>query len=161
MAGVTFFTHFYDCSVKTELSYRNNCAKTVSIVSESAQYCIDNFSPPLLLSTPVDNGLVDRKTGCVLSANVNIICYAILSHSPSGLSSLIEYHFFSDPGPRNDRCPFPNLFAYRETSRAFDSHSFLLSLDHHEMSLNIDMKMIRPVNFSGVTLNLDSSSWTL
>ena len=29
------------------------------------------------------------------------------------------------------------------------------------MSLNIDMKMIRPVNFSGVTLNRDSNSWTL
>ena len=38
---------------------------------------------------------------------------------------------------------------------------FLLSLDLHEMSLNIDMKIIRPVNFSGVTLNLDSNSWTL
>ena len=44
---------------------------------------------------------------------------------------------------------------------AFDSHSTLLSLDPHEMSLNIDMKIIRPVNFSGVTLNLDSNSWTL
>ena len=29
------------------------------------------------------------------------------------------------------------------------------------MSLNIDMKMVRPMNFSGVTLNLDSNSWTL
>ena len=29
------------------------------------------------------------------------------------------------------------------------------------MSLNIDMKIIRPVNFSGVTLNLDSNSGTL
>ena len=29
------------------------------------------------------------------------------------------------------------------------------------MSLNIDMKMIRPVNSSGVTLNLDINSWTL
>ena len=38
---------------------------------------------------------------------------------------------------------------------------FELSLDPHEMSLNIDMKMIRPVIFSGVTLNLDSNSWTL
>ena len=28
------------------------------------------------------------------------------------------------------------------------------------MSLNIDMKIIRPLNFSGVTLNLDSNSWT-
>ena len=38
---------------------------------------------------------------------------------------------------------------------------FLLSLDPHEMSLNIDMKIIRLVNFSVVTLNLDSNSWTL
>ena len=68
---------------------------------------------------------------------------------------------FSDPSPKNDHCPAPNLFAKRETSLAFDSHSFLLCLDLHEMSLNIDMKMIRPVNFSGVTLNLNSNSWTL
>ena len=38
---------------------------------------------------------------------------------------------------------------------------FLLSLYPHEMSLNIDMKITRPVNFSGVTLNLGSNSWTL
>ena len=28
------------------------------------------------------------------------------------------------------------------------------------MSLNIDMKIIRPVKFCGSTLNLDSNSWT-
>ena len=44
---------------------------------------------------------------------------------------------------------------------ALDSPSCSLSSDLHEMSLNIDMKMLRPVNFSGVTLNLDSNSWTL
>ena len=49
----------------------------------------------------------------------------------------------------------------RETSRALDSHSFLLSSDPHEMSLNIDMKIIRPENFSRVTLNLGIYSWTL
>ena len=49
-----------------------------------------------------------------LSAKVNIIFSAILSHSPCGLSSLIEYHFFSDPGPRNDHCSAPNLFARNE-----------------------------------------------
>ena len=38
--------------------------KTVSIVSPSAQKCIDNFPPPLLLSVPRDNGLVARKN-CV------------------------------------------------------------------------------------------------
>ena len=48
----------------------------------------------------------------------------------------------------------------RETSWAFDSHSFMLSFDHHEMSLNIDMKIILPVKFSGVSFNLNSNSWT-
>ena len=49
----------------------------------------------------------------------------------------------------NDHCPFPNLFAYRETSLAFARHSFSLSFDPYEMSLNIDMKMILPVKVSG------------
>ena len=40
---------------------------------------------------------------------------AILSQIPCGLSSLVEYHFFSDPGPMNDRCPFPNLLAHKDT----------------------------------------------
>ena len=161
MKGFIFFTHFCDCSVKTELIYRSNCAKkTVSIVSKSAQQCIDNFPLPLLLSRPLDSGLVARKIGCPLSANVNIIFSAILSHSPCGPSSFVEYHFFSEPGPRKDQCPFPNLLAKRETSRAFDSHSILLSLDPHQMSLNIDMKMILPVKFSGVSFILNSKSLT-
>ena len=48
----------------------------------------------------------------------------------------------------NDHCPFPNLFAYRETSLAFARHSFSLSFDPQEMSLNIDKNMILPVKFS-------------
>ena len=49
------------------------------------------------------------------------------------------------------------------TSLAF----FLLSLDHHEMTWNIDMKIIRFVIFSDATLNFyinsffDSDTWTL
>ena len=67
------------------------------------------------------------------------------------------YHFFSDTRPRNDQRPA--LLACRETSLAFDSHSTLLSLDPHEMSLNIDMKMILPVKFSDVSSNLNSNSF--
>ena len=48
--------------------------------------------PLQLLSTPLENGLVDRKMGCVLSPNFNIISSAILSHFPCGLSALKEYH---------------------------------------------------------------------
>ena len=53
------------------------------------------------------------------------------------------------------------IFLHRDTSWAFDSHSFLLSVDLHEISLNMDMKMILPVNFSGVTPNFFFNSWTL
>ena len=67
----------------------------------------------------------------------------------------------SDPGPKNDHCPAQNLFANRETSWAFDSQSFLLSFDLLDMSLNIDMKIIRPVKFSGVSPNFNSTSWIL
>ena len=65
--------------------------------------------------------------------NSNIIFSATLSHSPYGLSALREYHFFSEPGPRKDHCPVPNLLACTETSRAFDSHSFSMSLDPHDV----------------------------
>ena len=56
--------------------------------------------------------------------------------------------------------PFPNLLAYRDTRLAFDMHSFSLSLDPQEMSLNIDMNMILPEKFSGVSPNLNSELLT-
>ena len=68
-----------------ELGNRKNCAKK-SIVSPSAQKCIDNILPLLLLSVRRDNGLVARKIGCPLSPNLIIIDSATLSHSPWGLS---------------------------------------------------------------------------
>ena len=46
-------------------------------------------------------------------------------------------------------------------SLALNSHPCSLSLDLHEMSLNIDMKMIRPVCYSGSLLISDKNSWTL
>ena len=73
----------------------------------------------------------------------------------------MEYHFFSVPDPRNDHFPGENLFAQIEPSLALNSHSCSLSSDPHEMSLNIDMKMIRPVNSSGSSLIFNRNSWTL
>ena len=67
---------------------------------------------------------------------------------------------FSEPGPRNDRLPDENLVAQIETRLALNSHSCSLSSDPHEMSLNIDMKMIRPLNTDG-SLIFDMNSWTL
>ena len=134
--------------------------KIVSIVSKSAAKCIDSFPCPWLLSRPLDNGLVARKIGHPLSANSTNILSAILSHTPCGLSSLIQYHFFSETGPMNYHCPFPNLFAYRDTSLAFARHSFPLSFDPQDMTLNIDINMILPVKFSGVSSNLNSKRLT-
>ena len=124
--------------------------KTVVIVSWSAQQWIDNFSPPLLLSRPLDNGLMARKTGCPLSASSNSLS-AILSHCPCGLSSLIEYKIFSEPGPRNDHRPVQNHFAYRETRLAFARHSSSLPFLSQEMSLNIDLNRILHVKIPGVS----------
>ena len=74
----------------------------------------------------------------------------------------MEYHFVFDPGPRNDQRPAGNLFANRDTSVALAIHSVSLSLFHHMISLNIDMKIIRPWNCSGSPILLMSfwTSWT-
>ena len=101
-----------------------------------------------------------RKPGCPLSPNFIIINPATLSHSPCGLLPRVEYNFFSDPSPRNDQSPGGNLLAQIETRLALALHSCSLSSDHHEMSLNIDMKKIRPLH-SGGSLISDMNSWTL
>ena len=58
-------------------------------------------------------------------------------------------HFVSDPSPVNDQCPAGHLFANRDTSVKLAIHSVSLSLLLHMMSLNIDMKVIRPWSCSG------------
>ena len=98
--------------------------KTVVLVSWSAQQYIDNFPPPLLLNTPLDNGLVARKTGCPLSATVIIIFFC--HFCPIHLVDYLHCTTFSPIQVRGMtivllRIFFPN----RETNWAFDSHSFL------------------------------------
>ena len=161
MKRFILFTYLRDCSLKTELICRSNYAKNSFNRFQIGCIVYRQFPCPLLLSRPLDNGLVARKIGCPLSANSNNILSAILSQIPCGLSSQIQCHFFSEPGPINDHCPFPNLFAYRDTSLAFANHSFSLSFDPQEMSLNIDINRILPVKVSGVSPNLLSRSVTL
>ena len=72
-----------------------------------------------------------QKTKCPLFTNVTII------------------NFFSEPKQRNDKCPSPHLLANRETSSAFDPHSFLFSFRSPCGIANIDTKTIRLVNFLG------------
>ena len=152
LAGFVFLTQIWDCSVDSDLIDRNNCAKKF-------QKRIDNLSPPLLVSVPRDSGLVARKTGCPLSPNLIIIYSATQSHSPCGLLPRVVYHFFSDPGPKNDQRPDGNPFSNKDTSVALAKHSFSLSLFHHMMSSNIDMKIIRPWNWD-VSPILLINSWT-
>ena len=99
------------------------------------------------------------KLGVRFSLNLIIINSATLSHSPYGLSLQVENHFVSDPSPRNDQRPAGNLFANTDTSAELAIHSVSLSLYLHMMSLNIDMKMIRPWNCSG-SLILLMNFWT-
>ena len=51
------------------------------------------------------------------------------------------------------------IFLRTETSVALALHSRSLSLFHHVMSLNIDMKVIRPWNCDGSPI-LVMNSWT-
>ena len=105
--------------------------RKVLIVFPSAQKCIENCPPPLLLIVPRDTGLVARKTRCPLSLNLIIINSAILSHSPGGLSKKVEHHFFSDPGTRTDHRPAGNPFAIIDTRSALALHSRSLASDSH------------------------------
>ena len=80
-------------------------------------------------------------------------------HSPCGFSLQVEYHFFSDPGPKNDKRPARNLFANKDPFVMLAIHSSSLSSVHHVMSLNIDMTLIRPWNCAG-SLILFMNFWT-
>ena len=118
-------------------------------MSRSPRKWKDSFPPPLLRKVPRSKALVPRNTGCPLSLKLSNMCSATSSHSPFGLYVFDPYHFFSDPGPRNDHCPCGNIRAYPATVVDFATHISLFSLLPHEISLNIDRKMIRPVNCSG------------
>ena len=141
---------------KTEWICRNNYAKNSLNRFQIGCIVYRQFTT----SFASTSGLVARKIGQSLSANSPNIFSARLSHTPCGLSSFKECHFFSEPGPINDHCPYPNLFAYRETSLAFARHSFSLSFDPQEKSLNIDINMILPIKFSSVSSNLTSKRLT-
>ena len=52
------------------------------------------------------------------------------------------------------------FFANKVTSVSSALHSRSLFVDHHMMSLNIDMAIIRPLNGDG-SLIFDRNSWTL
>ena len=139
LTGAVSFTQIWDCSVDTELSVSNDCGETVSIVSPSAQKRMDNFPSLLLLSVPRENALVARKNWVSAFSEFD---HQFSDSIPfSSLSLFVEYHFVSDPNPRNDQRLAGNLFAIRDTSAELAIHSVSSSY-RHMMSLNIDMKII-------------------
>ena len=102
--------------------------RTTSAVSSSPQQCIDNALFPLLFSFPRSKALDPRKTGRPLSMKliINVLSDTV-SHFPFGLYVWVPYHFFSDPGPRNDQCPCANLLAYSGTIRESRNTQFFVS----------------------------------
>ena len=109
LAGFTLLTQIWDCSVDTELINRNNRAKKVTFVSPSAQKCVDNFSTSFAFKR--SSGQWTRGTGRnwgvrflrIWSSSIQRLCPILLV--------VVEYDFFSDPGPRNDHYPGWNLLA--------------------------------------------------
>ena len=101
-----------------------------------------------------------RKTGCPLSPNFDHHQFSdSVPVSSWSVKKKVEYHFFSDPSPRNDQRPAGNLFANKDTSVTLAIHSLSLSAVLQMMSLNIDMKIIRPWNCAGSPI-LFMNSWT-
>ena len=97
----------------------------------------------------LSKALVARNSRWLLSAKLSIMPSAVLSHSPYGLSEQVPYHFFSDPGPRNYRCPRVNLWAYSPSLWTFAIHFSWFLRVVQSMSLYIDKMMIFLLNSSG------------
>ena len=142
----------------TEITVR----RTVSIVPSSAQKCVDNFPSSLLWA------FLKRTDSLLEKLDVRFF------------RTFFNRHQFSDSIPfslwftivrrisllfwsRSEGWPsswWKSSRIIRNTRMTLDSHSCSFSLDPHEMSLNIDMKMIRPVKSSGLSLFSDMNSWT-
>ena len=134
MKSFVFFTHFCDCSVRTELIYRKDYAKNSLNRFQIGTIVYGQFS--MALAFERSSGQCTRGTGNWVSA------FCEFQHHPfRHIVPFPLWTIFTDRIPllfgnktNNDHCPVPNLFAYRETRLAIDSHSFSLSLDPQEMS---------------------------
>ena len=152
--GFIFFTHLRDCSVKTELIRRNNYAKKVSIVVWVAVKRIDKFPCPLLLSCPLENEVVARKSGHPLSANsTNIFSTDIV------LDSLWTVLFEGRPlFLRAGTNVWPLSCSNPPCIQGYDlsvCHTFLFIVFRSTGNVaEHRLKRVLPVKFSGVSPNL-------
>ena len=118
------------------------------------------FPPPLLFNSPLPERLLVWNFGCPLSAKLIIMISATLFHSPFGLLTWVPYHFFSQPSPRYDQHPNGNLLAYVATYTEFATQCSSFPEVLYIMSLYMDMKMIRPWNYSSSHFNSAMNFWT-
>ena len=110
---------------------------------------MDNFPLPLHFKYPHSTALDAWNSECPLSLKLSIMSLATRSHFPFGLYVWVPYHFFSDPGPRNDQCPCASLCAQSATIWEFATHISSCPFSHRTMSLYIGMKIVLPVSCSG------------
>ena len=120
-----------------------------------------DFTPfPLLFNSPLSKALLARNTRCPLSAKLSIMPSAVLPHSPSGLLTWVPYHFVSDPGPRKDPMSLRESSSILSNSVSVRKFNFLFPRLVQSMSLDIDMKMILPLNCSGSHFGSVIIFWT-
>ena len=137
--GFILFTYLCDCSVKTELICRNGYAKNSLNCFLSGSKVNRQFS--MFFASELTSGQWCRSTENWTSAFSEFQQHPFCNFVPDSLWTVFtdRVPLFSEPRPMNDHCPFPNLLAYKDTSRAFARHYSSLSFVPQEMSLNIDI----------------------
>ena len=83
LVDTVLFTQVWDFSVDSKKIDRILFARKIHSYIHR-QKCMNNFQPPVLLSVPLHNELLARKTGCPFSPNLNINP-ATRSNYPPGL----------------------------------------------------------------------------
>ena len=73
--------------------------------------------------------------------------------------SLIQCHFFSEPGPINDHCPFSKSFGIQRNEFGI-CQTFLFVVFRSTRNVVEHRHRILPVKFSGVSSNLNSKLLT-
>ena len=110
--------------------------------------CIEVLLPPLLFSTPMDNGLEHPNTGCPLSAKLFIRVSAVaFVPFPTGFVGQAPIPLFFISWSEKSTSSSGKMLVQAATRVEFCSQkSSLLRPWSQPMSFYIDMKMIKPVN---------------
>ena len=153
MKRFIFFTHFCDCFVKTALIYRSNFSVDSCNRVQIGTTVYRQFSTVFHLELTSGQRTRDSKDWGSVFCEFHFV--------PSILWTIItdRIPLFLNKDQKWRRLA-PTLLANGETIWAFDSQSILLSLNPHEMSLNIDMKIVLLMKLSDVSINLNSKRMT-